>query len=455
MYSDCSSSCQEESDSFGMFLRISFLGVHSRNNIILILVSECDFRPLRRGWSRSNTGLENGIHSDRMQTSRPQLKPVSSSALRESWKIIPQLRRRQWTRAWVLPALIRRQRLATVRLRLAGLRVCTFETQAWPRTLRRCFWALLSLSVAGVGVSAPQRSQERHPSVFKVQTEVVNVYAVVKDHKGRLISNLTQNDFKLSEDGTPQQIRYFSRVTRVPLTLAIMVDTSPSQGRVLSTEQRQADDFLREVMQPKDLACVLHFDIQVELLQDFTASLPMLSRAIDQTVINGGARGPLPSTFPLIGGATHLYDAVWLASRDLMGHQVGRKVLILLTDGQDQGSYENVNSALEAAVRADTMIFSIDILDRGFYGIDSPTYNGGQILRKFSGTTGGEVIRVTRRSKTAEAFREIADELRTQYWLGYTPSNREHDGTYRAIRVEVDDKHYRVQARKGYYAPSP
>jgi VWFA-related protein len=308
--------------------------------------------------------------------------------------------------------------------------------------------------VAGVAASMPQSSRRQPRSVFKVQTEVVNVYAVVRDRKGRLISDLTRNDFELSEDGTPQKIRYFSRATRVPLTLGIMVDTSPSQGRVLSIEQRQADQFLHDVMESKDLACVLNFDVQVELLQDFTASLPMLFRAIDGTVINGGAQGPLPSTFPVSGGATHLYDAVWLASRNLMQHEVGRKVLILLTDGQDQGSYETVNAALDAAIKADTMIFSIDILDRGFYGIDGPTYNGGEVLKKLSGTTGGEVIRVKRRSNTAEAFREIAGELRTQYWLGYTPTNQAHDGSYRTIRVQVRNKHYRVQARKGYYAPT-
>lgn len=297
-----------------------------------------------------------------------------------------------------------------------------------------------------------QSSQNRLPPVVKVRTEVVNVYAVVKDHKGRLVSDLTRKDFELTEDGVPQTIRYFSRATHVPLTLGIMVDTSPSQGRVLSIEQKQAEEFLHEVMQPRDLAFVLHFDVQVELVQDFTASLPMLFRAIDQTEINGGAQGPLPSTFPTSGGATHLYDALWLASNDLMVHQVGRKVLILLTDGQDQGSYETLNAGLEAALKADTMIFSIDIVDRGFYGIDSPTYNGDWVLKKLSGTTGGAVIRA-RGNKAAQAFQEVANELRTQYWLGYTPSNQARDGTYRTIRVRVQRKGYRVQARQGYYAP--
>jgi VWFA-related protein len=320
--------------------------------------------------------------------------------------------------------------------------------------LRRWVWGLLGLSLAGLAASAPQSSRQAAPPVIRVQTEVVNVYAVVKDKKGRLISNLNRDDFELTEDGAPQQIRYFSRATRVPLTLCMMVDTSPSQGRVLSAEQRQAQSFLHEVMEPKDLAAVLHFDVQVELLQDFTPSLPMLFRAIDETQINGGGQGPMPGTFPVSGGgATHLYDALWLASNDLMKHEVGRKVLILLTDGQDQGSYETLNAGLEASLRSDVMIFSIDIVDRAFYGIDNITYNGDWVLKKLSGTTGGEVIRAKGSKNAAEAFTEIADELRSQYWLGYTPTNTARDGSYRTIRVRVRNGHDRVQAREGYYAP--
>jgi VWFA-related protein len=311
------------------------------------------------------------------------------------------------------------------------------------------------LTCLGAGVLAAMGSQIQHrPPVIKVQTEVVNVYAVVKDHKGRLITDLNRSDFQITEDGVPQQIRYFSRATSIPLTLGILVDTSPSQGRVLLIEQREAKQFLQEIMEPKDLATVVHFDIQVEVLQDFTASLPELFQAVDETEINGGGRGAMPSTYPVIGGATHLYDALWLASNELMKHQVGRKVLILLTDGQDQGSYETLNAALEAALKSDTMVFSIDIVDRSFYGVNAPTYNGGWVLAKLSNQTGGEVIRVKRSSKAAAAFRQVADELRTQYWLGYTPSDAVRDGSYRRIRVRVPGKHYRIQARDGYYAPA-
>lgn len=313
-----------------------------------------------------------------------------------------------------------------------------------------------SLIFVSTGSAASQQSAAPSSPVLKVRTEVVNVYAVVRDKEGRIIPDLTQKDFELTEDGVPQQIRYFSRATDTPLTLGMMVDTSPSQQRVLSVEQRQADAFLREVLRPKDLAFVLHFDIGVELLQDFTPDISRLTQAIDGTVINGGGRGPMPSTFPSAGngGATHLYDAIWLASNDLMKNQVGRKVLILLTDGEDQGSRETLKSALEAAQKSDVMIYAIDIVDRAFYGFGNLGFNGDEVLKKLSQETGGEVIRVTRQKDTSAAFQEIASQLRTQYLLGYTSTNRAHDGTYRRIRLRVPSGKYKVQARQGYYAPT-
>lgn len=319
------------------------------------------------------------------------------------------------------------------------------------RVVPACALALLATVLFG----AAQETPSAQAPVLKVQTEVVNVYAVVRDKHGRLVPNLNKDDFELTEDGTPQTIRYFSRLTNTPLTLGMMIDTSPSQQRVLPIEQRQAKAFLREVMRPKDLAFVLHFDVDVELLQDFTPDLSRLVSAIDETEIHGGAQGPLPSTFPSSGGgATHLYDAIWLASNDLMKPQVGRKVLILLTDGQDQGSKESLKSALEAAQRADVMVYSIDIVDRAFYGLTNIGFRGDSVLKSLSEDTGGEVIRVTRKTDAAAAFQEIADELRTQYLLGYTPTNTTRDGTFRRIRVRVQDGDYRVQARRGYYAPT-
>ncbi len=315
--------------------------------------------------------------------------------------------------------------------------------------------ALIPIVIFSTVMCAAAQKTPAPISVLKVRTEVVNVYAVVRDKEGRLVSNLTKDDFELTEDGVPQTIRYFSRAADTPLTLALMIDTSPSQKYVLPLEQRKAIDFLNEVMRPKDLTCVLHFDVQVELLQDFTASLPLLRQAVAETVINGGAQGPLPSTFPAAGaGATHLYDAVWLVSTQLMNSQVGRKVAVMLTDGEDQGSKETLKTALKAAQKADLILYGVDIVDRAFYGLSGLSFNGDSVLKKFSAETGGEVIHVTGQKKTAAAFREIADQLRTQYLLGYTPTNHARNGKYRKIRVRVSNKSYKVQARRGYYAPS-
>lgn len=326
--------------------------------------------------------------------------------------------------------------------------------------LRTLTGAMIALAMTPfAAIPAPAQTQ---PPVLKVRTEVVNVYAVVTDKRGRVIPNLTRQDFEITDNGVPQQIRYFSIAANTPLTMGLLVDTSPSQRNVLPVEQQQADEFLREVMQPKDLAFVLHFDLQVELLQDFTPSIQSLVQAIDETQINGGAQSALPGTFPSSQeGYTHLYDAIWLASTDptLMPSQVGRKVLIALTDGMDEGSKETLASAIEAAQKADVIIYAVNITDpRMFstYSIYGGGYNGGSVLKKIAQETGGEYLHVERGKDTAAAFAEIARQLRTQYLLGYTPTDRARDGSYHRLRVRVNNKDYRVQARQGYYvAASP
>jgi VWFA-related protein len=312
------------------------------------------------------------------------------------------------------------------------------------------------LGLASLPGLAQKEAEQAPPTTLKVSTEVVSVYAVVEDKKKHLLPDLKKEDFELEEDGKPQEIRYFSRETDTPLTLGIMVDTSPSQGRVLGTEQEQAEAFLHQVMRPKDLAFVLHFDVEVELLQDLTSDQRLLAHAIDGTVINGGAHGVLPSPVPGgdSGGATHLYDAVYLASNELLKSEVGRKVLILLTDGEDQGSKVKLETALEAAQKSDVINYSVAIIDRSFYFGHTFGFSGDSVLKKLSDDTGGRVIEVSHTKDTAAAFQQIANELRTQYLLGYTPTNTRTDGSYRKIRVQVKNGDYKVQARRGYYAPT-
>ncbi len=328
------------------------------------------------------------------------------------------------------------------------------------RTLRKNhkvnFKILSSLIVAAFfcGIAAAQENSAP-VSTLHVTTQVVNVYAVVRTKHGELIPNLTKDDFELTEDGVPQDIKYFSRETDTPLTIGMMIDTSPSQGGVLNVEQQEADDFLRQVLRPKDLVFVIHFDVAVELLQDFTSNLASLTSAIDSTVINGGGAGVMPGPLPSApAGGTHLYDAIYLASNELMKNEVGRKVLILLTDGQDQGSRESLDEALAAAQKADVVIYSIAIVDRHFYGMAGIGFSGESVLEKLSQQTGGRMIKVSKIKNTRAAFQEIADELRTQYLLGYSPTNTKPDGGFRKIRVKIRNHDYKVQARKGYYPPA-
>ena len=321
--------------------------------------------------------------------------------------------------------------------------------------MRNIFCIFCSLVLTSILAGAQERQElPAAGGTLKATTEVVSVYAVVRQKNGRLIPDLTKDDFQLSENQQPQVIRYFSREADTPLTMGILVDTSPSQDRVLGVEKREAEAFLQEVMRPKDLTFVLHFDVEVELLQDFTSDLNRLDRAIEEGEINGGGFRT-PGTFPAgdSQGATHLYDAVYLSARELLKNEVGRKVLILLTDGEDQGSKVKLDTALEAAQKSDVIIYSVDIHDRGFYMRQGVGYGGESVLRKLSEDTGGRVIQ-TNSKDTSEAFQQIARELRTQYLLGYTPTNTKLDGTFRKIEVKVRVGNVKVDARRGYYAPT-
>ena len=327
-----------------------------------------------------------------------------------------------------------------------------FALRSSPWTLACCLAIAPVVLLAFSSQDAQQAPGNQGPTL-KVNVNVVNVYAVVRDHR-RLVPDLNQEDFELSEDNVLQQIKYFSKKTDTPLTLVLAIDTSPSQDRVLMAEQAAAKQFASQILRPKDAFAVLHFDVEVELLQDFTGSISYIDKAIDSTQINGGG-APVAGTFPSTGGATHLYDAVYLASHDMLRSEIGRKVIILLTDGEDQGSQLKLDEGLQAAQRADVIIYSILISDRGFYARAGIGYGGEGVLNKLSNETGGRVFRADNQRNTTDAFNEIANELRTQYLLGYTPANNKADGTFRHIKVRVvKGEHYEVQARRGYYAPS-
>ncbi|MGA2697072.1 MAG: VWA domain-containing protein, partial [Terriglobales bacterium] len=219
-------------------------------------------------------------------------------------------------------------------------------------------------------------------------------------------------------------------------------------------------DFLSTILRDKDLAFVMNFDVNSELIQDFTSSVSKLKHAMNDVRINtaggggvvipGGGGNPVPS--PTGPKGTVLYDAVYLAAHDELSQQVGRKAMILLTDGEDEGSQLRIKDAIEAAQKSDTIVYVLLCADRGFYGMMG--YSGDSEMKKLTSETGGRVIEVgNKQDKLRDAFTQISNELRSQYNIGYTPTNTVKDGSFRKIEIQVkSNKDYKIQSRNGYYA---
>lgn len=332
----------------------------------------------------------------------------------------------------------------------------------------------------------PQSQSQPAPPVAQgkiaVEVKTVSVLATVRDKHGKIISTLSKDDFALDEDGRPQTINYFVRESDQPLRLGLLVDTSLSQRRVLEQERTASYSFLDHLLRPdKDLDFVIHFDREVELLQEFTASRPKLQAALQSLQTpqqdsdrgggagsNGGGGGGRGSGRR--GGGTLLYDAIYLASDELMSKQQGRKALIILSDGVDHGSKETMTTAIETAQRADTVVYSIlfkDDEENGNRGGFSMGHGGGgrrggrypqeerpdgkKILQQISKATGGRLYEVSKKETVDKIYSEIEEELRNQYSLGYTPEKNSGPG-YHKIVVTTKQKDLVVQARDGYYA---
>jgi len=325
-------------------------------------------------------------------------------------------------------------------------------------------WAQLAPSPDAPPVSTAPAQQEDDQSVatFKLQVNLVDMFFTVKDKQGNLVPHLTQDDCTVFEDKQPQKLKTFVAETHQPLTLGILLDTSGSQMRVLPLEQDVGSQFLERVLTKKDEAFLLSFDVNVDLLQDYTNSPRMLSRAMSKAEINtaGGGGGGIPGagggTIPSIGApkGTILYDAVYLASNEKMNQEAGRKAMILLTDGEDEGSVHKIQDAISAAQKSNVIVYTILIADHGFYG--GFGYSGYSAMKKLTEETGGRLIDVGNNGKKLEdAFQQIEDELRTQYVATYTPQNTKLDGTFRHVTVECKGDGMKVQVRKGYFALPP
>jgi VWFA-related protein len=283
---------------------------------------------------------------------------------------------------------------------------------------------------------------------LKVNVNLVNLYFSVRDKNG-YITNLHKDDCQIYEDKALQKTKNFTQEKNLPLTIGLLLDTSGSQQNVLPMEQDAGAEFLKDVLTPKDEAFLISFDINVDLLADYTNSPRELKRALDKASINTGA-GTGSVTGNSTPRGTLLFDAVYLAAHDKLRQEAGRKVLVMLTDGGDQGSQETLKTAIEAAQKANAIIYVIMIADRGFYG--SFGYTGGADMERLAKETGGRVIDVGNNGKKLQAaFDQIQDELRTQYLASYTPTNLKADGTFRTLNVTCG-KDTKVQTRKGYYA---
>src|SRR5579875_1471635 len=320
------------------------------------------------------------------------------------------------------------------------------------------------LATGGALVAQPPPNQDQAQAqpqtpTFKSNVELVNILFTVKTKKGQLIPNLEQKDFTVYEDGKQQTIQHFSRETDLPLTLGLLIDISASQERLVDIERQAAAAFFSSVIRQKDEAFLISFGKSTDLLQDYTNSPRLLTSALQD--LHGDGQTPMVGRVPVNTGplptgppkGTLLFDAVYLASNDKLKSEVGRKALILVTDGDDQGSFYDRKAAVEAAQKADAMIYSIYYVDRGFYMAAGMFGGGGEgDLRKMSDETGGHVFSVSSKHPLNEIFKEIQDELRNQYSIGYESTNPKRDGSFRHIEIKTDNSDYRVQARDGYYA---
>ena len=356
---------------------------------------------------------------------------------------------------------------------------------------------ILNFTVLLILAALPLLSQQTPPITLNVSA--VNLLATVRDKHGNLVHNLSKDDFTLDQDGKSQSITYFAKESDLPLTLGLLVDTSLSQRRVLDQERAASRSFLDRVLrEDKDKAFLIHFDHEVELLQDLTSSREKLLAAIDQIHTpqfsqsssgggssggdgngGGGGRGSHGHGH---GGGTLLYDSIYLASGELMKKQQGRKALVILTDGVDHGSKESLAEAIESAQRADTLIYCILFADKeeghdNHGGFGGPRMGGGgmggggmggrgggyprrteesrpdgkKILEQIAKTSGGRFFEVSKKETLDKIYADIDEELRNQYVLGYSPDKPDATVGYHKLHLAVKQKDLQVQTRDGFY----
>jgi VWFA-related protein len=312
---------------------------------------------------------------------------------------------------------------------------------------------VLLLAVPGSGQTPPAGPPEDDTPVIRVDVELVNLFFSAREKKGNYVAGLQAADFDVLEDGKKQEIKFFARESDLPLTLGLLVDVSRSQESLIEIEKRASERFFEQVLRPKDMAFIISFGSDTELLQDYTSSPGLLRRGLDQLRVSGGVGGVYtPSTVPGGGRGTVLYDSVWLAAKEKLRREVGRKAIVLITDGVDMGSRVKMGEAIEEAQRSDAIIYTILFEDPRYTSAFFGGVSGEGAMKRMAEETGGRLFRVDRRNSLEQIYSQIAEEMRTQYVIGFTSSNPNKDGTFRRVEIKPKDRNIRIQARKGYYA---
>lgn len=342
---------------------------------------------------------------------------------------------------------------------------------------------------------SPQQSSQQSkdpapapPSAGSISAQVnlVTLYATVRDKKGKIVSNLEKDNFTVEEDGRPQTITYFARDTDIPLTLGLLVDTSRSQRHVIGAERTASAAFFDHMLRvDKDKAFLIHFDHEVELLEDLTNSREKLRAALqdlragddEDSGSYGGRGGSGGGSGSYRRAGTLLYDSIYLAANEIMKKQQGRKAVVVLTDGEDRGSKVTLSAAVEAAQRADMLVYSVLFADpdaprhysssgnqgpygggrrggQGRYPQQEQRPDGKKILERIARETGGRLFQVNKKESVDEIYAELEDELRKQYTLAYTPASTSTGAAkaYHMLKVTSNQKDLTVQSRDGYYS---
>lgn len=315
-----------------------------------------------------------------------------------------------------------------------------------------------------LGTPTPETPIEEEDEI-EIDTEVVNVLFTAQDKNRRLLTNLKQEDINLIENGEKQEVTYFGRQVDLPLSLAILIDTSASQERTLPEEKEAAKSFLDSVIRPtKDEVAVISFTGETTLEQGLTNNISRLRRAVDRVqfvppsgYIGGGIIGngtpPISGGNQVTQGSTAIWDAIWVTGEEVLGPSPDktRRAIILLTDGVNTYGQKKLNDAIQAALRAEAVVYAIGIGDNYFDGVDEGA------LRKISERTGGRAFFPRDERQLRDAFDQIQVEMRSQYLIAYEPTNQTRDGSYRKIEVQVANpamqkEKVKLTHREGYFA---